>query len=465
MSNKAVFDERFNPDPFSAKLVPPAQKSGLTTITATHTVTITPEMADYLLANCFLPGQRGFVGRKLEEYQMSMKLGYFQPDSHMEMAYNKSDGKFYLLNGYHRVKAILTTGIPLEVTMTMHRLSNMDEIMRRYSIIDKVQVRSLTQTIHAENLTRTFATNSTTDVSSFATQHLRVITAGTRMIVSGFRLDSRESRNLDHETIMKDAVGDWLDEAKTFFDIIHKGEAEVVNRMRTAAVLSVGMVLLRYQPEKAYNFLTELAHNRSGLGSDEAAYKLRRYLAKHRVHDDGQNLYARKMGNAWNAFFKETSLASISANGSWNIELSGTPYTRYAPLYYIPEQVNLVSLAQHDILDQELVVNKSHPNGMLITKKGVITDPEMIATFIEYRFKAKDAKRRGIGQPSGAEGDRFTALQEALDGGETPPTLFSAVGGVEPERLTSLGESDIEEVPSDVAQAPSGDRDRELVGV
>lgn len=231
------------------------------------------------------------------------------------------DGKGYLTDGRHRLRAIMQYGKPELVPVVHIHAKDKDAIADDYIRRDCGRVRTVAHAYTATDLaTQTELTNT----------QLNALGAACHIITGGFQLEPRGNRDpaLRSRDIRKKSVLYWARDAKAFFTATAGSDADMRKALNRAAVLAVALVTIRYQPEKAAQFWHRVALN-DGLRRREPEHTLVQYLQKYEANSMRRNKYARGVANGWNAHLEESPLCIIKVPDAMldkPIQIMGSPY-------------------------------------------------------------------------------------------------------------------------------------------
>jgi hypothetical protein len=290
---------------------------------------ITPEKAKRLLTYNTLgqPGQIDFQRRispmRKLQYMRDMRNHRWDSDSRIHLAV--IGNQVYLIDGQHRLMAIIETGLPQVFVITYTRCKDLEEVRGRYSRIDGHGPRSIADAIRAMNLPAEY------DLSS---SQIRVVIPAAHLIARSFcdaRTEARRgtipgSYSRDENLEM---VEYWHKEAAMYFHLLRPchNDRELYRRNVAAPILGVALVTYRDDPLKARLFWPNIT-SITGLrdGSPEAAAV--RYISFHKVNEEGQEKFARNVANTWNAFYEGRDFRRPGViDPTLPIRIAGTQFT------------------------------------------------------------------------------------------------------------------------------------------
>lgn len=288
--------------------------------------TITPEMAVRMLQSCPYEMQRRVKPWKVKQYAHDMCKGNWNPGTMIELATYKGDS--FLINGQHRLHALIESNTEQVFTLKEEVCGNMEEIAHRYYTIDIGAGRSFTEAVNATDLSERLGITK---------PHILTLKSAASLIYAGFPLDGNASgvkKSLSPDDSLQ-MVKFWQEPARLFFDALLGGNTTILRRMKNASVVGVGLVTCKYQSADATRFWSAVARN-DGLTNGQPEKVLVDFLLEdyHRVHKIGNNVFSKKVARCWNAFFEQRSLrsAKVYADAETSIHIAGTPFAANRPI-------------------------------------------------------------------------------------------------------------------------------------
>ncbi|HWX75987.1 MAG TPA: hypothetical protein VNY32_00840, partial [Candidatus Acidoferrales bacterium] len=220
-------------------------------------VDVTPELAEEWLANPF-DRQRTPRDHHVILLWEEMENGTFFP--HSTIAFAELDGKRYLIDGQHRLKAVSYYGKPVKMLIMIKKATSTKQIEEWYASIDQGLRRTAYDAIRAQGLSSDLGINDT--------QAGRV-SGAVRLIASGF-IDMTAGVGKDKHVRMRGArsnarvselLREWASEAKRYFELVHGGETANMHLFLRAPVIACALLTIRHSPEKARDFWYEMARD------------------------------------------------------------------------------------------------------------------------------------------------------------------------------------------------------------
>jgi hypothetical protein len=285
-----------------------------------HTVIeITPELAEQWLANPF-DRQRALRDHHVILLAEEMEAGSFIPHSFVVFA--ELDGKRYLIDGQHRLKAISLYGRPVIMPVMRKAASSMKQIEEWYASIDQGLRRTAHDAIRAQGLSGELGLSET---------HAGRLSGAVRLIASEF-IDMTAGVGKDKHVRMRGARSNalvsellrrWAPEARTYFELVHGGETANMYLFLRAPVIACALLTIRHKPDKAREFWSGMARD-DGLRAHDPRKRFLHWLRNGKRIRPGTA--ARGFAVAWRAYLDDRELQLIRiVDQSKPVEIEGVP--------------------------------------------------------------------------------------------------------------------------------------------
>lgn len=174
-------------------------------------VSVSPEKAHYWLTNCNYNRQR--IPRQQAILEMALAYEDGSLLAHNPIILTSFNNQVYLVDGQHRLQAILLYGRAIDSPLLEICVSSIDEVNRMYGRIDQDTKRSMLDVIRAERM------NETIGLNERQTAHF---SATVKLIPSGFD-DTGRTFVRRANYIIGDLMTEWMQEALAYFGFIHGG--------------------------------------------------------------------------------------------------------------------------------------------------------------------------------------------------------------------------------------------------
>ena len=281
-------------------------------------VIIGPEEAKEILIGHAFVGQRPIHHGNMRAHSLDMQHGRFWSGSQIVFA-QLPDGQQILVNGYHRMNAVIDCGELVEFQVLVERVKDHDGVRALYCSIDtNLRKRTDGEIVRAAGIA---------DELNVRHYVMTAALGAVTFIASGLRAEKLADQPAEVVTAFgrKEYVADWADEIRTYADIVANVTTQTLRRrLMTHSVMAVALVTLRYQPERAHLFWTTVAAD-DGLRKGDPRKTLIETLVGggHRGSPRIGLIYAAK---AWNAWCEGKNLHILRAGDASVCDPIGTPY-------------------------------------------------------------------------------------------------------------------------------------------
>lgn len=272
-----------------------------------------PALASQILADHNYDRQRSLRPGHVAELAGLMRRKAFLPGS--QIAFARVGKQLFLINGQHRLNAVVEAGREVEFQVMIVGCRNMEDVARHYYTFDRlVTARSDADVLKAVRIPETHG---------ISPSMARGVWQAVPLIEHDF-----ERVNYAHDPERRDddrrlgLCAPWWQHAGTLEAILQKAPAWVRKRMLNPQAVAVALVLLRDQPQEAAAFLSGIVED-DGLRRDDPRKAFLISLASRawrRQSLDG----CITMAYAWNAFFLRRPLSQLKVVQNARFRLEGT---------------------------------------------------------------------------------------------------------------------------------------------
>jgi hypothetical protein len=277
-------------------------------------IEITPELAEQWLANPF-EHQRGLRDHHVFLLAQEMEAGTFIP--HSAIVFAELEGKSYLIDGQHRLKAISLYSRPVKMPVMRRAARSMKQIQEWYSSIDQGLRRTAHDAIRAQGLSGELGINDT--YASRLSGAVRLIASGFLDMTAGTGKDKNvRVRGARSNAFVSELLRRWAPEARAYFELVHGGESTNMHLFQRAPVIACGLLTIRYAPEKAQEFWSGMAQD-DGLRAHDPRKRFLNWLRNGKRMGPGKA--ARGFAVAWRAFLEDKELQLIRFEPSKPLEI------------------------------------------------------------------------------------------------------------------------------------------------
>ncbi len=290
---------------------------------------LSPEKAaEYLLYN--YTHNRRLRPNHVEYLLNEMKSGRFMPTAEIHLMYR--NGEPVLVNGQHTCAAIAKFGRPVSVTVRKTIVKEPGQIAMAYAFgHDTGLRRTFNDAMGAYNIAeQTGLTRDQVDSVATALRH----------ITTDFSQEhSRRSLMKKSPADLVDYIYAWSVNAKILFSVTAEVDKMMSRLIRKRGVLSIGLLTIHYQREKAVDFWQGIVRP-DGLMYADARMTARRYIevSKGKANFTGVTpaRLSRQLAGCWNAFCRGELVNHVKvADEAARIKLLGTPYNGKQPYGFL----------------------------------------------------------------------------------------------------------------------------------
>lgn len=290
---------------------------------------VTKEQAIIWLAECVYPHQRPRSESWTQVLAGMMNRGVFRAST--DIAFADFQGKRFLVNGNHTLHAVLRADAPQDLLIVRMVCTTMQEVNEIYMRYDAGRLRNYHNIYRAMELTQTLQMTRT---------QVGELGASVGFLAAGFSKRGIISEMLKDGTLKANMMAAWSPEAHLFYDALAGCPSEYKSLLATRSVMSLGLVTLRFQEEKARIFWEETSHPEEALDRNAPSSRLMRWLQQPKtyVKKIGVERHVRMVAEFWRAHStaKRVSLKLLAdVKGRNAIDLEGTLHDGAAVRVYL----------------------------------------------------------------------------------------------------------------------------------
>lgn len=269
---------------------------------------IDSDTAKGMLRECFYKGQRKVRSLQLSYFERALKENFFSDGTQVIIAIVGE--KKYLLDGQHRLNAIVNTGVGSEFWIRTIRMESMDEVARLYSTIDTNSRRSGMDGVRAYGVSEEL--NISVNNS---------IIAAVKAITRGFSNPVLEEKaiTLDNSEISQ-LIREWSLEIQNLNAILKNSPPPVKLAMRKSSVYASAYITLRYAPDLAKEFWGDIAADNGLKQGDPKKVLLHGMMGSHHFTSkrgwSGIKIQAIFISKCWNYFVAGTSITKVAISSA-----------------------------------------------------------------------------------------------------------------------------------------------------
>lgn len=281
-----------------------------------------PNLAEAVLAHMNFPDQRVIMKFQVDRLAAMMLEGKWQPGSQIAFV-RLPDGSMLLVNGQHRMRAVVQTRMPIECQVLVIPVADIAEARVVYYRFDTVQsLRTARQVARSIGLSEHLSIPK--GYVAAALQVAPILASGLRNLQGSLRdpiLATPDGQIA--------AIAPYWGEVKRYSEFT--GDTDFIRRkLKVTGTMAVALMTLKYQPEKAATFWSGVATD-DGLGRrDPRKVLLRDWATRKEVTG---NIAICVAARAWNAWFEQREIQHIRATHLGDVSLLGTPIMSSSPEY------------------------------------------------------------------------------------------------------------------------------------
>lgn len=298
------------------------------TTTSLQIESISPEKArEYL--GCNYKHNRPLRKMHVDYLEREMKDGRFLPTAEIHLMY--CNGEPVLVNGQHTCAAIIKYGKPVRVTVRKSNTSEHGQIAMFYAFgHDTGLRRTFTDGLGAYNLD---------EQTGLMREEVEWLATAIRHIRLGFRADfSGVKFKLLKPSVAEvvERVVEWAPYARNFWTTVNGSDKKLRSLTNKRGSLSVVVVTVRYQPERALDFWRQVFAP-DNLPWDHPAVVTRRTIEASRGAPGTSGVtpqrLSRQVARCWRAYWNGENMKQLPKvdDESSPIYIVGTPFTGRHP--------------------------------------------------------------------------------------------------------------------------------------
>lgn len=275
---------------------------------------VTPDIALGILNKYNYERQRKITQQSVRAYAGDMKRGRFDPLT--QITFGMVNRKLVLINGQHRLKAVVESATSQEFQVAIRRFASMAELHESYGRFDRGRLRSMTAALRA----------SEAGAGLGIPERVRNAAPHAATII-GCDMRRLHPSTIPAELLTKDgkleAIEPWWPFVAKYASAITCGESDLKRRMITAPVLATALVTLKHQPARAFQFWQEVAQEN---GTQRVAPSRALAIALRRENLNNYETALQLTAKAWNAFYSDQEVKWFRVDASFVYRLLGTPF-------------------------------------------------------------------------------------------------------------------------------------------
>jgi hypothetical protein len=278
--------------------------------------TLSPLAMNRMLQNCGYEHQRTVSERHVAVLADLMRRGRWQAKSQIDFAV--LDGRYILINGYHRAYAQVRSGKTIQWSIALHPAKTEADLRSLYYAFDtNIRTRGARDILKAAEFGE--VTGVTGEMASALYATVPYLTSKFFMDQKGrnFLLERQVDRRLE-------VAEQYAKAAQRFAAAIEGAPGHRRLKFRSGAVAAVAVATFRYQSETAWEFWSGVA-SMDGLKRGDPRLALASDFMSRKINSAKVESFAPAI-IAWNAWFNERELRIIKVLESFVPVIDGTPF-------------------------------------------------------------------------------------------------------------------------------------------
>lgn len=282
---------------------------------------VTPDLARHWLSTCNYKNNRPINKETVSVYAEAIKNGEFLDGT--QITFGLLGEAAVLLDGQHRLSAIVKSNIPLLMTFTLCHAESETELSAMYSKFDRQRKRNSGDTYKA------FGIDGQTGLSA---KQITKADHAIRVILAEFKFSGRRNFGYTQDRLIMEKIIYYKDVIKTYYDLMNGSGDKMRNAMERSTTFSIALVTIDGRPgQDTVDFWARLADG-DMLQKTDPRFWLRESMLTTR-NNGGINV------NDSMTLLSSPSLCKMVAMG-WNMYIQGKCLKRRVNI--IPEQVELM---------------------------------------------------------------------------------------------------------------------------
>lgn len=277
---------------------------------------LSPLEMNRVLQNCAYDHQRPVAERHVAVLADLMRRGHWQPKSQIDFAV--LNGRYILINGYHRAYAQVRSGKTIQWSIALHRVKTEADLRALYHAFDtNIRMRGTRDILKASEFT---------DVTGVPAQMADSLYRAIPYIASKFITDPRHRNFLAIKQVDRrlEIATDYAKAASRYAAALDGIGGPRKKKLMGGAVTAVAVATFRYQSETAWQFWTGVAQM-DGLKRGDARLALASDFMTRKVNGSSAEAFAPSI-LAWNAFFNEREMKLVKVLDTFVPVIDGTPF-------------------------------------------------------------------------------------------------------------------------------------------
>lgn len=283
-------------------------------------IVLAPQTAQRIVEELNFPGQRPVDRSRVQNRLLWLTTGRWSHAFSITLA-RLPDGRLWLVDGQHRLHAIVLHGEPVKVRIIVHDVQSEDEARALFAGFDRSDsVRTDIQMLNAAQLSARSGLSKT--MTSALYKAVPFLLMGLQTGRGQWQGEAFvPARQVESKM---DALLEWVEEAKKYSADIANADSHIKRKLMGAGCMAVALMTYRYQPERAHAFWHGIACN-NGLARNDPRNRLIADFAERQLNAGSAMQSVLQPALAWNAFCTGRELKILRIRDETRLSLWGTP--------------------------------------------------------------------------------------------------------------------------------------------
>lgn len=218
-----------------------------------YTMDVSPSQAQHWLEKCNYPYNRPISRSQVNILKLAISKGHFNEGSAIH--FGVLGGKDYLLDGQHRLTAIVETGVSQPMTIIYGQVETFDQMAHIYARFDRHMKRTAGDTYAAFNLG---------GITQLQRRQMTKADSAIRLIMSGFSFSAKDKGKFYTDFEVMDKIKYYQGHIRNYYELIAGCREKLRDAMLRRSTMAIALVTLdeatRYIPSsRVYEFWQRVA--------------------------------------------------------------------------------------------------------------------------------------------------------------------------------------------------------------
>jgi hypothetical protein len=288
----------------------------LTVIVREGRLAIGPELALRILTEGNFAGQRPVSEHHVTLLAEDMRCDRWTDGS--QLAFALLDGELHLINGQHRMRAVIVSGATVVFQVLVNQVYTQEEMESLFFRFDRrTRARSDREVLHSLRIPEKYGLSA---------GMAKTVFSAALLISKNFE---RASYQADPVSVRSDdarleTAAPWWEAGAEYERMIAEAPRVVRKYLMGAQVTSVALVTIKHQPELAKEFWGGVAAN-DGLRRGDPRHTYLRDLQT-RSTAGSHNAGAIAAAYSWSAFVENREITHLKVYDNSRVRIAGTPF-------------------------------------------------------------------------------------------------------------------------------------------